>query len=260
VTNAVGGKIISGGGGATIFFDDVANNGEIRTSANGFTVFFGSASGAGTFTGTGTVNFEGDLTPGNSAAAVQFGGDVVLGPDATLQIEIGGTTAGSQYDQINVAGELSLGGALEISLINGFVPTAGQTFDFILGSDVVGAFSSIELPTLTGLSWNTSQLLSGVLSVVAGLSGDYNQNGTVDAADYTLWRNNLGSGTSLPNDDTAGVGPDDYARWKSHFGEMAGSGATASHNTAAVPEPTAAVLVLVAGLIASTSGLRRHSK
>ncbi len=44
--------------------------------------------------------------------------------------------------------------------------------------------------------------------------GDYNGNGTVDAADYTIWRNNLGSLASLPNDETSGVGLDDYGAGK----------------------------------------------
>ena len=30
--------------------------------------------------------------------------------------------------------------------------------------------------------------------------GDYNNNGKVDAADYVLWRNNVGTTTVLPND------------------------------------------------------------
>src|ERR1700742_2474750 len=64
VTNAAAG-IISAGGGATAFFDDVINQGEISTNTNGFSIFFGTVSGAGKFTGTGTVNFDGNLTTGN---------------------------------------------------------------------------------------------------------------------------------------------------------------------------------------------------
>jgi hypothetical protein len=92
----------------------------------------------------------------------------------------------------------------------------------------------------------TGQLVA-TTTFAAGLPGDYNQNGAVDAADYVLWRNNLGSGTSLPNDDTAGVGNDDYSRWRSHFGQTAsGSGAALSDAGAAVPEASATALFLVA--------------
>src|SRR5262249_16950560 len=50
------------------------------------------------------------------------------------------------------------------------------------------------------------------------LLGDYNGNGVVDAADYVLWREKSGSTQSLPNDDSPGVGNDDFVRWKSRFG------------------------------------------
>jgi T5SS/PEP-CTERM-associated repeat protein len=264
VTNSATGRIISGGGGATVFYDDVVNNGEIRTSTNGFTVFFGGVSGSGSFTGTGTVNFEGDLNPGSSPATVDFAGDVAFGVDAILNMEIGGATPGTQYDQLVVQGNLSLDGELSVSTLPGFTPAAGQSFNILdwFGTRS-GTFSSLTLPTLAGLTWNTSQLYTtGVLSLInaAGLAGDYNQDGRVNAADYTVWRNNLGSGTALPNDDTPGVGPDDYTRWKMHFGESSGSGAGATGFASAyvtVPEPASLALLLVAGAWLILTGYRR---
>jgi GH35 family endo-1,4-beta-xylanase len=66
------------------------------------------------------------------------------------------------------------------------------------------------------------------------LSGDYNQDGTVDTADYVLWRNGLGTIYT----------PDDYNVWRAHFGETIGSGAGANAN-AAVPEPATLVLLML---------------
>ncbi len=249
ITNSAGAKIISSGGGPTTFFDDVTNQGEIRTSAGSFTVFFGSVSGAGTFTGLGTVNFEGDLKPGNSPADVQFAGNVALGSNATLQIEFAGIDQGSAYDHISVTGQLSLGGTLDVSLINGFNPQPGNSFDildFNPGS-LSGTFSAINLPALTGgLTWNTSQLYTdGVLSVAAaGLAGDYSGNGVVDAADYVVWRKNQGTTHALPNDPIGGtIGTAQYNQWRAHFGQTAGSGSAAIANTA-VPEPATLVLLM----------------
>jgi hypothetical protein len=56
-----------------------------------------------------------------------------------------------------------------------------------------GTFSSINLPVLAaGLEWNTSRLYTdGVLSI--SLLGDFNQKGIVDASDYTVWRDGLGT-------------------------------------------------------------------
>ena len=59
--------------------------------------------------------------------------------------------------------------------------------------------------------------------------GDYNRNGIVDAADYTIWRNTLGSTTDLrANGNNSGASADkidqaDYTFWKSRFGNVAGA-------------------------------------
>jgi hypothetical protein len=67
----------------------------------------------------------------------------------------------------------------------------------------------------------------------AMLVGDYNDDGVVDAADYVVWRNNVG-GAGLPNDPTPNsVDANDYLNWKATFGMMASPGLAA----AAVPEP-----------------------
>lgn len=53
-----------------------------------------------------------------------------------------------------------------------------------------------------------------------GQEGDFNKNGIVDAADYTVWRDNLGSNTPLDNDPNgAPVGPASYETWKAHYGQ-----------------------------------------
>lgn len=72
--------------------------------------------------------------------------------------------------------------------------------------------------------------------------GDYNGNGTVDVADYVLWRN---GGPLLNEVDTPGtVNAADYTAWRARFGNSAGSGSGARAN-AAVPEPAIHVLLLV---------------
>ncbi|QDU58948.1 PEP-CTERM sorting domain-containing protein [Aeoliella mucimassa] len=57
-------------------------------------------------------------------------------------------------------------------------------------------------------------------------AGDFNDDGTVNLADYTVWRDNLGSTGGLPNDDTLDgvVDHDYYQLWKDNFGTTAGEG------------------------------------
>ena len=81
--------------------------------------------------------------------------------------------------------------------------------------------------------------------------GDYNQNGVVDAADYTVWRNAFGQNVTprtLADGDGSGViDQGDYNRWKSNFGLVTGSGGSGS--SAAVPEPSALFLAVL-GILA----------
>jgi hypothetical protein len=79
------------------------------------------------------------------------------------------------------------------------------------------------------------------------LSGDFNHNGQVDAADYAVWRNTLGSTSDLRADGDGNLVVDqqDYLLWKSNFG-ASGSGS----NTLAVPEPaTIALLCFLSSFI-----------
>jgi hypothetical protein len=86
--------------------------------------------------------------------------------------------------------------------------------------------------------------------VPSGLSGDYNNDGAVDAADYPVWRHLNGTNTTLPNDTTPGsVASVDYDVWRANFGAIAGSG------SGIVPEPATLVLLTLA-----TSGIRLRSR
>jgi sulfatase modifying factor 1 len=89
------------------------------------------------------------------------------------------------------------------------------------------------------------------LATLAGLTGDYNANGVVDAADYVLWRKYSGQSVTLPNDSTPGtVTATDYDVWRSHFGQTPGSGSSAEGlNQTSVPEPGCLSLVALAIII-----------
>jgi hypothetical protein len=73
--------------------------------------------------------------------------------------------------------------------------------------------------------------------------GDYNLNGTVDAADYVIWRSTLGqTGYGLAADGNSNNQLDagDFNTWRANFGNTAGAGGGSS----SVPEPGACLLAM----------------
>jgi len=260
VDNQSGASITVTGYSNVTFWDDLTNNGTVKVSKGSAAVYFGKISGEGFFPGDGTHLVEGDLSPGNSPGELTFGGDVVLGPSSATLIELAGPAEG-QYDQLLIAGNLQVGGQLQVDLLDGFVPEAGDLFDILDFATLSGNFAAMNLPVLDGgLVWDTSQLsVDGTLCAGACIvpgTGDYNGDGVVDAADYTIWRDTLGSQLDLRADGTGDgmVNEADYVFWNDRFGNVVGTS-----SGAAVPEPTSVVLV-IAGLLAvvvATPGPRR---
>jgi T5SS/PEP-CTERM-associated repeat protein len=231
------------------------NNGHITGNVGQPITLPGYVKGVGTFD---NVSFTGTFSPGLSPTLLTVG-SISLAPSSTLVMELGGTTPGSGHDQIVASGELDFGGTLQVALINGFTPAAGQSFNLFDWGAVSGTFNTLSLPTLAGLTWNTSQLYTnGVLSLVStGVPGDYNANGVVDAADYVVWRDNQGTTHALPNDPIGGtIGSLQYDQWRAHFGQTAGRGTSATANVA-VPEPASLLLLAAA---ASAICVRRRDR
>lgn len=82
-------------------------------------------------------------------------------------------------------------------------------------------------------------------SVPEGTPGDYNEDGTVNAADYVVWRNVVGTSAELPNrnpDLTGDIAEGDYQYWVANFSD-GGQGASVA---TAVPEPMTVVLSFTA--------------
>ncbi|MEX2169885.1 MAG: exo-alpha-sialidase [Pirellulales bacterium] len=110
--------------------------------------------------------------------------------------------------------------------------TASRWFGGSPGED--GSVSSIAFSAQnSGGSFVVDQV---EIRQLGSLPGDYNGDGQVDAADYTAWRDSLGSTTNLAadGDGSGSVNQADYQLWKNQFGNQSASNANTS-----VPEPSA---------------------
>lgn len=228
----------------------VLNTGSIvgAGTANPLT-FTGYVTGDGTI---GNVVFNGTYSPGATTAKLEVGA-IQMGAASTLLMQIGGLTPGSQHDQLLLDRPLTAGGTLRVTEVNLFTPTLGHEFDLFDGT-ILGQFATLDLPRLvSGQFWDTRKLYStGVIRVIDGIDGDYNDDGVLDTADYTTWRDALDSSATLPNDTTPGtVKQEDYDVWVANYGQVLASLSTAT----SVPEPTGLVLLAIA--TAYVSGTRR---
>jgi autotransporter-associated beta strand protein len=109
----------------------------------------------------GLLNIQADdvinsglIAPGFSPGIIRIDGDYTQENDGALEIEVGGLTPGQQHDQLQVTGSASLDGRLEVPLINGFVPAAGNEIQFLVADDVSGVFDSIFSPNLASVAPN----------------------------------------------------------------------------------------------------------
>lgn len=96
-------------------------------------------------------------------------------------------------------------------------------------------------------------------TLAPSVAGDYNNNGTVDAADYVAWRNQLNQSATMPNDITPGtVTAQDYNEWRDRFGRT--SSQFASGSATNIPEPAVAHLALtLLGVALAYPGKRRFT-
>lgn len=123
--------------------------------------------------------------------------------------------------------------------------------------DSIQAFIDDSIGSDSARVWYDGLGISRVLSLVS-LPGDYNEDGVVDAADYTTWRDNLGNVESLPNDDTPGVGADDLDRWRANYGKTASMQESQTGPGDSVPEPASSAVICIAfaGSVLECGGAR----
>jgi hypothetical protein len=131
----------------------------------------------GNLYGTGTVDDgvvdAATITPGSATTTgkLQLNGTYAQNSGGALDVTIGGLTAGTQFDQLNVSSTASLNGTLNIKLATGYTPAIGNTFDILNASAISGDFTTITGLSINGSEHFTVTTVSGdeiVLTVVSG--------------------------------------------------------------------------------------------
>ena len=195
---------------------------------------------------SGTIS-PGATSPGTGVGALSIDGNLAEASDGTFAVDLGGISAG-QFDRVSATGSATLAGALQVSLANLgggiFAPHVGNSFTIISATGgLSGTFDSLSAPL--GFNWYVTYGANSA-QIVVGIPGDYNHNGIVDSADYSVWRDTMGSTTNLAADGNGNgqIDQGDFTFWKNHFGATMGAGSGTS-----VPEPATLSLLMTAAAI-----------
>jgi hypothetical protein len=160
-TQTAGGTVI--GAGATLTLG----------GAQVFLLLGGELSGVGTV--SGSVINSAVIHPGDAPGALAIYGSFTGNSSGALAIEIAGPSSGGQYGQLNFPfnSQAAIGGALNLTFDNGFVPAVGERYPIVTGSSGAGGSFSGVFASLNGLRPTNGVVLvpvytgSGVVLAVA---------------------------------------------------------------------------------------------
>lgn len=197
-----------------------------------------------------TVFFRGDGRPGNIFFNLSLYDGV--NPETPIPFASGGigvavgewANYAVRFDQANntieiYINEASLGGPLDLTTFAG-----GAYANWSNAAVGVGGYGGSILWT------DNFQVGTAVVETGDGAPGDYNGDGSVDAADYVLWRKGI---EPLPFNEVATIGitnDEDYDVWRANFGSEALGSGNDLGDGGAVPEPGSVGLVSAAVLVA----------
>lgn len=123
------------------------DGGTLSATTGGINIFDGTLDGVGSFAGDLRVFDAAEAAPGTTTMQTttwNIDGDVIFGGTLFIDIAAGG------FDTLDVTGHADLGGVLDISLLDGYAPALGSTFDIVLAASVGGDFLQEILPVFDG--------------------------------------------------------------------------------------------------------------
>lgn len=159
--------------------------GQLKSIAGGNIIAGGRIRGTGSIAGTLVVN-GGRVEPGDPAGTglgTLSTAGYTQNAGGSLVIEVGGDGEGA-FDRVTAVGTASLGGTLEVSLEDGYVPAPGTTLTILNATTRVGTFASVHscVPLTVVYLANQVRITFGD---VGAIQGDLDGSGAVDGADLT---------------------------------------------------------------------------
>lgn len=131
-------------------------NPEGAPTSSVFEVAGGVVDGIGTIQGS-VLNSGGHFKPGHSPGTIVINGNFTQTAGGILDMEVGGTTPGTSYDQILVNGTAYLGGTLNMVRWGGYVPKNGDVYTLFTYYAKLGSFDKfVDTLPVSGISYSTT--------------------------------------------------------------------------------------------------------
>ncbi len=226
--------VIASAEGTNNIHGAITNNGTVVVASESVAVFNDNYTDAGTTT----------ILPRGNAL---FLSNLTFTSASLVSLALGAEDGSSQ---IQVSGAATLAGSLSLNIDPSFTPTTSQSIELIhADGGVTGEFIPPIFPNVEGVQYGLVYGPNGlILDVQVGqstlLDGDYNSDGVVDAADYTVLRD--GFGVSFFQQD--------YDIWRANYGRTSGEVIAAPQSA---PSPSSLACLLAASV--TLLGRRRRA-
>ncbi len=189
--------------------------------------------GSGTFTANLTV--RSDFTSvtvvapgqGSNTGILSTGAALFDGVNTTLSVKLNGTTVGTEYDQLNVTGGVSLVGVPTLDVALGFVPPNATAFTIVknnTGSTISGTFAGLpegatfventttfQISYVGGAGHDIVLTVAPTAATPATLAVDSGNNGVLETGELAVlqpsWTNTSGASLHLTGATANFTGP-----------------------------------------------------
>jgi len=241
------GSFLTANGGFRQTAGTTTVDGSMTVSSGSFSIEGGDLRGTGTIAGN-VINTDGAIHPGDSAGKLTINGSFTQTGEADLYIQMGGSVAGTDYDQLAVSGAANLGGYLNLGVFETYTPTLGDAFTIMTYGSRAGTFDRIfgwnfEDGTFLSIAYNPNDI---TIQMKLLYPGDANLDGQVDVGDLGILAGNYGmtSGAYWELGDFNADGMVDVG----DLGMLAGNYGKGVPETAGVPEPLTVIFLISGGI------------
>lgn len=211
----------------------------------------------------GLINQGGVLAARPGSNTITLAGEYTQGPAGVLSIEIAGDSASGNYDSLIVGNSAFLGGTLQVKLAESFLPEPDEVYTVLdafhlgLGSFANGA-SGQRIADADGrgtflISYGLGSPFDPFQVVLSdfqpALNADFDNDGDVDGDDLAQWQGDFGANDLSDADDDGDSDGADLLAWQ----QQLGGGGSAVDAVANVPEPSAAIMLVVGAALVGRS-------